>query len=153
METPEEKKKEIRINNSILKIEANDDTIVITLNPAMSYYKYKNEFILDELKVYLDLEEQKNINEVYELLTSAKYTLLPEEKTIKINNKNISLKKIALTNDEIIRSLMDGMKEMTEKNKNQCELINKLLKSNKEKEKRIKKLENNVKTLKEEMYE
>ena len=153
MEEREEMKKEININNNVLKIEANDDKIAILLTPAMPNQKYTKEFTLDEIKELLVKEELKTIKEVYDFLITANYVVLPEEKKIKINDKEIELTESALTNDEIIKSLKDRLKEMEEKNKQQCELINELKKSNKEKDKKIRKFENAYNKMKNEMYD
>ena len=80
MEEREEMKKEININNNLLKIEANDDKIAIILTPPMPNQKYTKEFTLDEIKELLVKEELKTIKEVYDFLITANYVVLPEEK-------------------------------------------------------------------------
>ena len=68
MEGQEEMKKEIKINNDTLEIEANDDKLTFTLRPLLSFYKMKKEFKLDEIKKALGLEDDKNIKDVYDFL-------------------------------------------------------------------------------------
>ena len=73
-----------------------------------------------------------------------------EEKKIIINeNKEINLEKIKMKNEEMIEILINEIKETKEKEDKEKEKIEELKKSNEEKERRIKILENNYNKIKE----
>ena len=125
---------EIKIKNNKLRIEINNDKIMFILITGISYYKYIKEYNYDEIVKELNLSENKNINNIYNDLIKSEYTIISDEKKIIINDKEIKLNEKMLTNYEIIRILMDEIK-------NQDEKINELIKNNEDKDDKINKLE------------
>ena len=125
---------EIKINNNKLRIEINNDKIMFILITGISYYKYIKEYNYDDITKELNLLEFKDINNIYNYIIKSKYAINDEEKKIIINNKEIKLIEKILTNDEIIKILMDEIK-------NQNDKLNELIKSNEDKDDKINKLE------------
>ena len=125
---------EIKINNNKLRIEINNDKIMFILITGISYYKYIKEYNYDDITKELNLLEYKDINNIYNYLIKSEYIINNDEKKIIINDKEIKLNEKILTNDEIIKILMDEIK-------NQNDKINELIKSNEDKDDKINKLE------------
>ena len=113
-----------------LKIELKYDLIIFTLIKYLSEYKYKKEYKYEEIKNELEIKDCKNIKEIYEYLK--KNIIISEENKIKVNKKEIELMEIKLKNEELIKMLIDEIKEIK----------NTLIINNEEKAKTIKKLEN-----------
>ena len=116
----EEIKKEYEIkinNNNNLRIEINNDKIIFTLIIGISYYKYIKKYKYDEIIKELDMLEHKNINEVYDFLIKSEYKIINEEKIKKIiiNNKEINLNEKLLTNQELIKILIDEINKQNQK--------------------------------------
>ena len=61
--------------------------------------------------------ENKNINEVYDFLIKSEYKIINEEKIKKIiiNNKEINLNEKLLTNQELIKILIDEINKHNQK--------------------------------------
>ena len=141
---------EKRIDDNKLKIEIQNYNIKFTLIKALSLYKYIKDYRYKEFINQLNINKCKNIKEVYEYLITSEYTIMDEEKKIKINNKEIKLTEKKLKNEELIEMLIDEIKEIKEKNNIQNERINKLIQANKEKEQII---ENDIKDIKNKINE
>jgi hypothetical protein len=125
------------IGTDKLKIELNYDLIIFTLIKYLSEYKYKKEYKYEEIKNELEIKNCKNIKEIYEYLK--KNIIISEENKIKVNKKEIELMEIKLKNEELIKMLIDEIKEIK----------NKLIINNEEKDKTIKKLKNDYNEMKE----
>ena len=81
---------EIKINNSKLKIEINDDDIKFIIIIGISYYKYIKKYKYEEIIKKLDILECKDIKKVYEYLIKSEYKIINKEKIKKlIINKKI----------------------------------------------------------------
>ena len=159
---------EIKINDNKLKITINNDEIIFILIIGLSYFKYIKRYKYDEIIKELNILENKDIKSVYNYLIKSGYKI--KEKKIIINNKNeIKLIKKSLTNEEMIKILIEEIKEIKEKsnkeninkeknnkeksNKKESskekERINELIKKNENKENEIKILEDKYNELKE----
>ena len=138
----EEIKEEKRIEDYKLRIELNGGRILFTIIKEFSHYNYKKEYDYEEIIKELDIKKYQDIKKVYKYLIKSEYKIINEGKKIKINDKEIQLIEKKLTNEELIEMLMDEIKDIKEKNNNQSERINSLIKSNEEKNKKITKLEN-----------
>ena len=129
---------EMKINDDKLKIEINNNEITFILIIGISNYKYTKKYKYEEIIKELKLE-YKDIKEVFEYLKKSEYEIKKEEKKIIINKKTeINLEEKKLKNEEIIKILIDEIKEMKEKNKKENEKINELIKTNEQKEKKNK---------------
>ena len=145
------KEYEIKINDNKLRIEINNNEISFILIMGISYYKYIKEYKYEEIIKELEILNYKDIKEVYEYLIKSEYEIKKEEKKIIINkNKEIELEEKKLKNEEIIKILIDEIKEMKD---NSNKRINELIKMNEEKEKKINIIENEYNELKEIVYE
>ena len=151
----EERKTEYKkiIDDYKIKIELNNDRILFEVIKGLSYYKYKKEYDYEEIITELDIKEDSNINKVYENIIESECKIIDEGKKIKLNNKEIKLIEKRLKDEEIIEILIGEIKEIKEKNNNQCERINTLIKENIEKDIKISKLENDYNGLKGLVYE
>ena len=130
---------EIKINNNKLRIELNNDEIIFKLIIGLSYYKYIKKYKYEEIIKELEIIKYKNIKEIYKYLIKSEYEIKKEEKKIIINKKKeIKLEEKILKNEEIIRILINEIKE--------------LIKTNEEKEKKINILENEYNNLKDIVY-
>ena len=105
----------MKINNDKLRIEVNNNKIIFTLTTEISYYKYIKEYDYDEIVKELNLFEYKDINNIYNYLIKSEYTIIKDEKKIIINDKEIKLNEKLLTNDEIIKMIMDEIMNQNEK--------------------------------------
>ena len=141
---------EIKINDYKLKIEMINEEIIFILLIGLSY-KYIKKYKYNEIINELNLKENKDLKELYLYLIKSEYKIIDEEKKIIINNnKEIKLNETIITNEEMIKILIDERKEMKEKNKNK---INELIKMNEEKENKMNILENKYNELKEMVYD
>ena len=115
----EEIKKEyvININNNNLIIEINNDEIIFTLIIGISYYKYIKKYKYDEIIKELNMFECKNIEEVYICLIKSEYKIINKEKIKKIiiNDKEMNLNKKILTNEELLKILINEINNQNEK--------------------------------------
>ena len=153
--TPEyeeiKKEYEIEINNNKLKIEINNDEIIFKLL-GLSCFKYIKRYKYDEIIKELNILENKDIKSVYNYLIKSEYKI--KDKKIIINNKNeIELNEKILTNEEMIKILIDEIKEIKEERIKEKENIKELIKMNENKENEIKILENKYNELKEKIDE
>jgi len=101
---------EIKINNNKLRIEINNNKISFILTD-ISYYKYIKEYNYDEIIQELNLLQYKDINSIYNYLIKSEFKINNDEKKVIINDKEVKLNEVLLTNDEIIKILMDENKE------------------------------------------
>ena len=124
---------EIKINNNKLRIEINNNKISFILTD-ISYYKYIKEYNYDEIAQELNLLQYKDINSIYNYLIKCEFKINNDEKKVIINDKEVKLNEVLLTNDEIIKILMDEIK-------NQNNKMNELIKDNKDKDDKINNLE------------
>ena len=144
----------IQINDNKIKIEINNDEIIFTIMIGISYYKYIRKYKYDKIKKELVLLEYKDIEKIYYYLIKSKYEIIEKEKKIRINdNKEIKLEKIKLTDEEMMKIFIEEIKDIKDKRKKDNELINELIKLNKDKDNKINILENNYNILKEQIYE
>ena len=128
------KEYEIKIEDNKIRIEMNNDEIIFNLYIDLSYYKYIKEYKYEEIKKELDIKD--DIEKIYEYLVNSEYKIIEEEQKIIINgNKEIKLEEKVLTDNEMIKVLIEE--------------IEKINKSNKEKDNKIEILENECKELKE----
>ena len=145
---------EIKINDSKLRIEINNDEIKFILIIGISHYKYIKEYKYDEIIKELNISNKKDINEVYELLINSEYKIIKEEKKIIINNnKEIILNEKIIKNEEMIQILINEIKEIKDRKDKENQKIVKLINMNEEKENRINILENKYNELKEKLDE
>ena len=139
------KKHEIKINDNILKIEINKDEIIFVLMIGMSYNKYIKRYKYNEIIEELGIKENNGIENIYEYLVKSEYKIIEEEKKIVINNnKEIILLEETLSNEEIIKILIEEIKEIKIKSKKENKIINELIQKNEEKDNKIKELENKL---------
>ena len=101
---------EVKINNHKLRIEINNDKLIFILAADLSYYKYIKEYYFDEIVKELNLLEYKDINDVYNNLIKSEFKVINNENKIIIFDKEIQLNEKLLTNDEILKMLMDEIK-------------------------------------------
>ena len=138
-----EKKKEIvkTINDNKIKIVLNEDEIRFIIMIGISYYKYVRYY------KYEDIQKELNIKEnIYEYLVKSEYKIIEEDKKLIINKKEIKLDEKEITDNEMIKILIEEIKKIKKENKKEFEKLNEL---NKEKDNKIKILENECKELKE----
>ena len=143
LESIEKNKKFVKIvNNNKIKIVLNENEIKFIIMIGISYYKYIRQYKYEEIIKELNIKD--NIEKIYDYLVNSEYKIIEEEKKLIINDKNeIKLYEEELTDNEMIKVLIEEIKEIKYKNKEEIEKINKL---NLEK---IKNLENECKYLKE----
>ena len=142
----------IKINNNKIKIEINNDEIIFILIIGLSYFKYIKRYKYDEIIKEINTLENKDIKSIYNYLIKSEYKI--RDKKIIINNKNeIELNEKILTNEEMIKILIEEIKEIKEKGSKEKERINKLIKKNENKENEIKILYNKYNELKEKINE
>ena len=126
------KEYEMKINEDKLRIEINNNEIKFILMIGISNYKYEKKYKYEEIRKELILD-YKDIKEVYEYLIKSEYEIKKDEKKIIINkNKEIELEEKKLKNEEIIKILIDEIKEMKD---NSNKRINELIKMNEKKRK------------------
>ena len=141
---------EIKINDNKLKIEINNDEIIFILVMGISYYKYIKRFKYNEIVNELNIFQYKDIKKVYDYLLKSEYKIIKDDKKIIINNnQEIKLYEKKLTNEEMIKILIDEIKEIKDKNNKQNNKINELIEINEDKEKKINILENEYNKLNE----
>ena len=127
---------EIKINGNKLRIEINNNKIIFILIIGISYYKYIKEYKYKEIIKELVLD-YKDMKEVYKYLIKSEYEIEIEEKKIIINKKKeIKIDEKILKNEEIIKILINEIKEMKDKNKKENEKINELIKRMNKKKKK-----------------
>ena len=98
----------------------------------------------------LELYGYNDIKEVYNYLINNKYKIIKEDKKIILNNKEIILYEKQLTNEELLKVLVEEVREIKDDNKN----INENREVNKkDNDNEIKKLENIYNELKDLAYE
>ena len=98
----------------------------------------------------LELYGYNDIKEVYNYLINNKYKIIKEDKKIILNNKEIILYEKQLTNEELLKVLVEEIREIKDDNKN----INENREVNKkDNDNEIKKLENIYNELKDLAYE
>ena len=134
---------EIKMNDDKLKIKLNEDGIIFSLIIGLSCYKYIRKFNYKEIIKEFGNLECKNIKEVYEYFIERRYKIINDEKKIIIDDKKeIKLNEIIITDHELIKILVDEIRELKEKSNKQNEIINELTRVNADKENKIIKLEN-----------
>ena len=140
-----EKKKEMDkiINDNKIKIVLNEDEIRFIIMIGISFYQYVKEYKYEDIKKELNF---KDIENIYEYLMKSEYEIIEEDKKLIINKKEIKLDEKELTDNEMIKILIEEIKEIKNENKKEFEKLNIL---NKEKDNKIKILENECKELKE----
>ena len=143
---------ERKINDDQLRIEINNNEIIFIIT-GISNYKYIGEYKYEEIIKGLGLDYE-DIKEGYEYLIKSEYKIKKEEKILIINNYyDLKLEEKILKNEEIIKILINEIKEMKDEKKKENEKINELIKKNEEKERKINILENKYNELKEIVYE
>ena len=143
------KEYEIIIDNNKIRIEITNDKIIFLLIIEISYYQYIKEYKYNEIIKELNIE-YKDIEQLYEYLIKSEYKIKKDQKKIIINNKEIKMNEIKLTNEEMINLLISEIKEIKEKSNKR---IDDLIKKNEEKEKEINRLDNKYNELKGIVYE
>ena len=132
---------EIKINDNKIKLEINNDEIIFILIIRLSYFKYIKRYKLNEIIKELNILENKDIKNIYNYLIKSEYKI--KDKKIIINNKNeIELKEKTLTNEEMIKILIEEIKEIKEERIKEKESIKELIKMNENKVNEIRMLEN-----------
>ena len=141
---------EIKIDDNKLRIEINNDEIIFILMIGIPEYKYIKKYKYNEIVKELELYGYNDIKEVYNYLINNKYKIIKEDKKIILNNKEIILYEKQLTNEELLKVLVEEVREIKDDNKN----INENREVNKkENDNEIKKLENIYNELKDLAYE
>ena len=145
------KEHDIKINDNNIRIELDIDTIKFIVIIGLSFIKYERLFNYDEIKAELNMENNKDIQEIYNSLLKNHYEILEKEKKLILDeNKEIQLEEKPFTNEEIIRILLKEIKEIKENHKKEK---SELMKLNEDKEKKLASLENKFNDLKEHLYE
>ena len=145
---------EIQINDNKIKIEMNNDEITFIMILGISYYKYIKKYTKDEIKKELDIYENMSIEKIYNYLIKSKYSIKEKEKKITINDKKeIKLEEKYLTNEEMIKILIEEIKYIKDTKNRENDKMNELIEMNNERNKKIQILENNYNALKELVYE
>ena len=109
---------------------------------GISYYKYIKEYKYEEIQK--EIVDIKEIEKIYEYLLNSEYRIIEEDKKLIINNnKEIELEEKELTDKELIKLLIEEIREIKNENKKEIEKMNKL------NEEKIKKIENENKDLNE----
>ena len=124
----------IKIDNNKLKIEMDNDIITFILRIGISYYKYIKRYNYNEIIKELNIfkYEDKEKEKLCDYLINSEYKIINDKnKKIIINKKEIELIEKKLTDKELMQILIDEIIEIKEKNKQQDEKINKLIKENK----------------------
>ncbi len=132
----EEIKKEYEkiIDKNKLKIKIEDGEIIFILMTGLSCYKYIQKYKYEEIKKELGNLDFKDIKGVYEYLIKSDYKIINEDKIIIINdNKHIKLNEMILADHELMKILIDEIKELKHENHKQNEKINELIKINNKK--------------------
>jgi hypothetical protein len=145
----ENKKEIVKIinDNNKIKILLNEEKIKFIITTGISYFKYISEYKCEDISKFLDILDNKEIENIYDYLVKSEYKIIEEEKKLVINNnKEIELKEKKFTDYEMINVLIEEIKEIKYKHKEEIETINKL---NEEKDNQIKALENKYKELEE----
>ena len=105
---------EIKINDNKITIKINNDEIIFIVIIGLSYFKYIKRYKYNEIIKELNILENKDIKSVYNYLIKSEYKI--KDKKIIINNKNeIELKEKILTNEEMIKILIEEIKGIKEK--------------------------------------
>ena len=106
-----EKKKEIvkTINDNKIKIVLNEDEIRFIIMIGISYYKYVREYKYEDIRKELNI---KDIENIYEYLIKSEYEIIEEDKKLIINKKEIKLEEKELTDNEMIKVLIEEIKEI-----------------------------------------
>ena len=133
---------EIKIKDNKIIIRINNDKIIITLIKELSYYKYIKKYEYKEIKKEFELFKYKNLEEIYNYLINSKFKIINEETIIINNNKKIKLNEAIMTNEEVIKILIDEMRDIKNTNIKQNEIIRELREANKAKDNIIYELEN-----------
>ena len=133
-EKVEYKKKEIKIDDNKLEIELDNNKIIFTL---IGISLYQKEYMYNEL--IKELNTSKDIKNIYEDIVNGKVEIINEDK-IRINDKEIKLYEKKMTTEKKV--IIEKIKEIEDKSKKDNEKINELIKLNKEKDEKIKEIEN-----------
>ena len=114
------KEHEIKIGNNKIRIELNNNDIIFSLIIDLSFNKYIKRFKHDEFQKHLNFPKDMNIgiDEIYEDLKNYEYEINEAEKKISLWGIDIKLEEeIRLTNEEMIKELVDEIKNLkNEKN-------------------------------------
>jgi chromosome segregation ATPase len=125
-----------------LRIIMNNDEIIFFVVLGLPSFNYIKTYKYNEIIKELNIPECKDIEEVFDYLMKSGYTIIEEEKKLIINNnKEIQLKEINMEYGELIKVLMDEIKELKDQNDQLNEKINEIIKKNKDREIKINKLE------------
>ena len=130
----EKVKKEIKINDNKLEIELDNNKIIFTLIIGLSFYQ--KEYVYSDL--IRELNTSKDIKNIYEDIIHGKVEIINEDK-IRINDKEIKLYEKKMTTE--MKVIIEKIKEIEDKSKKDNEKINELIKLNKEKDDKIKEIE------------
>ena len=148
------KKKDTKIryesitDDNSLRIIMNDDEIIFFVVLGLPSFNYIKTYKYNEIIKELNIPECKDIEEVYDFIMKSKYRIIDEEKKVIINNnKEIHLKEISKEYGELIKILMDEIKELKEQNYKFNEKINEIIKKNKDREIKMNKLEKKLNEL------
>ena len=111
------KEYEIKKGDNKIRIEINNDEIIIILIIGLSYYKYIKKYKYEEIVKELELYEYNNIKEIYNYLIKSEYKIINKEKIKKIiiNDKEMNLNKKILTNEELLKILINEINNQNEK--------------------------------------
>ena len=131
-----------------IKIEINNDEISFIVIIGISYYQYIRKYKSDEIKKELEILEYNNIEQIYDYLIKCEIKIIERDKKIIIGNKEIKLEEKKLTNEEMIKVLIEEIKDIKDKRKKDNEKINELIKLNEDKENKISILEEKINELK-----
>ena len=122
-ETVEFKKEhEIRIDDNKIRIEMNNNEIIFTLIIDLSFNKYIKKFKIDEFEKKFEIDEEIDLEDLYDNIINYEYEINEKEKKIIFNDvKEIKLdENIRLTNEEMMKELILEIKNM-KKEKNELE--------------------------------
>ena len=106
-----EKKKEIvkTINDNKIKIVLNKDEIRFIIMIGISFYQYVREYKYEDIKKDLNI---KDIDNIYEYLMKSEYEIIEEDKKLIINKKEIKLDQKELTDNEMIKVLIEEIRKI-----------------------------------------
>jgi len=105
---------EIRIDDNKIRIEMNNNEIIFTLIIDLSFNKYIKRFKIDKFKKKFEIEEEKDLEDLYDDIINYEYEINEKEKKIIFNDvKEIKLdENIRLTNEEMMKELILEIKNM-----------------------------------------
>jgi len=121
--TPEyeeiKEEQEIKIDDNKIKIEMNNNEIIYSLIIDLSFNKYIKRFKHDEIRKLLDVPKEIDLKLMFNILINIPYEINEKEKKLSFGKRNeIKLEEeVRLTNEEMIKELINEIKNMKKEKK------------------------------------